>query len=180
MKGKMADPGHRRTLLYDSLGAHDVHQQQAHKPPPLPKQQNAIPKPPPSPTHAPQFTVSFNLWDWLEYYERPLVWIHLVLIILLLALLLRVFLQRAKREIIKRFKAWWNRPWKSEAHPSSSSSSSPSSSYGYNGTPYSGGGGPSYGYGSTGYSTGYNTPNTPQQQQQYGPVSGPRWNTSSF
>jgi hypothetical protein len=170
----MADPGHRRTL-YDSLGAHDAQQQQqVHKPPPLPRQ-NAIPKPPPSPTHAPQFTVSFNLWDWLEYYERPLVWFHMAIMLVLLALLLRLVVLRAKKEIVNRFKAWWNRPWKSDAPQSS-----PQPHYDYGAPPYSGGaaGGPNYGYGSTGYSTGYTTPNTPQQ---YGPSSGqPRWNTSTF
>jgi hypothetical protein len=166
--------------MYDSLGAHDAQQQQqqqVHKPPPLPRQQNTIPKPPPSPTHAPQFTVSFNLWDWLEYYERPLVWIHMAIVVVLLVLLIRLFLLRAKKEVVTRFKAWWNRPWKSEVSPP------PPLSYDYGGggggPPYSGGGvvGPNYGYGSTGYSTGYTTPTTPQQ---YGPVSGPRWNTSAF
>lgn len=172
----MADPGHRRTLIHDSLGAHDAQQQpQMHsRPPPIPRQQNAIPKPPPSPTHAPQFTVSFNLWDWLEYYDRPLVWFHMAIMAILLGLLLRLFVFRVKKEIVKRFKAWWNRPWKSEAPPSSQPP------YDYGGPPYSGGpGGANYGYGSGGYSTGYHTPNTPQQ---YGPASTgqPRWNTSTF
>jgi len=184
----MADPGNRKTL-YDSLGSHDTF---GNKPPALPKQQLHIPKPPPSPTHPPQFTVSINFWDWLEYYEKPIMYVHVAIIAMLVFLLLRLFFVRLRRWIVQRVSAWWHRLWSGkQMHPQQQQQQYypqqqqqhqyPDGSGGWGGGGgYQDNGGGGYGTGfvqggqPVTYASPYATPNS-AGHSQYGPLSGPKW-----